>query len=173
MNKKLYIIDTLTFAFGLVLLLTAKGFGTLSADSGYDSLKWVFFAVLLLFGVITNLIYYRHTDETEISVGNFILPLILVVVFILVYLNPIVPFTAFPNAPAAPNGMIPIGIFCMLGAHFFFCLAVHLENVGILGQDGFFAGVRLFRERGISLRNMSPLLLILGGIFMLIFTVNH
>ena len=173
MNKKLYIIDTLTFAFGLVLLLTAKGFGNLSADIGYDSLRWVFFAVLLLFGIIINLIYYRHTDETEISVGNFVLPLVLAVVFVFIYNNPIVPFTVFPNVLTAPNGMIPIGIFCMLGAHFFFCLAVHLENVGILGQDGFFAGVRLFRERGISLRNMSPLLLILGGIFMLIFTVNH
>ena len=107
MNRKLYAIDSITFVFGLALLFAAKGFGNLSAESGYASLKWV----LVLFAVVSNIFYYRNTNEAEIAIGNSALPLVFSLVFVGIFFNPLVIFNRFPSAPMTANMLILSGSF--------------------------------------------------------------
>ena len=111
MNKKIYVIDSITFVFGLALLFAAKGFGNLSAESGYASLKWGFLAVLVLFAVVSNIFYYRNTNEAEIAIGNSALPLVFSLVFVGIFFNPLVIFNRFPSAPMTANMLILSGSF--------------------------------------------------------------
>lgn len=172
MNKKLYTIDALTFLFGLALLIAAKGFGNLSVESGYMHLKWAFFAALVLFAVISNLFYYRNTDEAEIYIGNFILPLISGLLFAGIYFNPIVVFTDFPNAPMTANLMILAGVFGIFGAHYFYCLGVYLDNLGLLKAGGNPRSKNAPRVFGAIFRRMSPMFYIIGGLMTVVITVK-
>lgn len=172
MNRKLYVIDSITFVFGLVLLFAAKGFGNLSTESGYASLKWGFFAVLALFAVISNIFYYRNTNEAEIAIGNTILPLVFAFVFVGVFFNPLVIFSRFPSAPMAANLLILSGIFCIFGAHCFYCLGIHLDNVGLLKSDGDPQSNHFFCHIGALLKRVSPLFYVVGGLITLTITIN-
>lgn len=172
MNKKIYAIDSITFVFGLALLLAAKGFDNLSAESGYLSLKWGFLAVLALFAVISNVFYYRHTNEAEIDIGNFVLPLVLGIVFVGVYFNPLIVFSRFPNIPASANLLILSGIFCIFGAHYFYCFGIHLDNIGLLKSNGDPRSKNFYCVIGAILKRVSPLFYIIGGLITLTLTWN-
>ncbi len=172
MNRKLYAIDSITFVFGLALLFAAKGFGNLSTESGYISLKWGFLAVLVLFAVISNIFYYRNTNEAAVSIGNSALPLVFNFAFVGIYFNPLIIFTHFPNAPMTANELILSGIFCIFGAHFFYCLGIHLDNVGLLRSDGDPHSKHIFCRIGALLKRVSPLFYVLGGLISLTEAIN-
>lgn len=172
MNRKLYVIDSITFVFGLALLFAAKGFGNLSAESGYASLKWVFLAVLVLFAVISNIFYYRNTNEAEIASGNAALPLVFAFAFVGIYFNPLIIFNRFPNAPMTANMLILSGIFCIFGAHFFYSLGIHFDNIGLLKSDGNPHSNHLFCHIGALLKRVSPLFYIIGGVITLTIATN-
>ena len=172
MNKKMYVIDSITFVFGLALLFVAKGFGNLSTESGYISLKWGFLAVLVLFAVISNIFYYRNTNEAEIAIGNVILPLVFNFAFVGIFFNPLIIFNRFPNAPMTANELILSGIFCIFGAHFFYCLGIHLDNVGLLRSDGDPHSKHIFCRIGALLKRVSPLFYVVGGLISLTTAIN-
>lgn len=172
MNRKLYVIDSITFVFGLTLLFAAKGFGNLSAESGYAPWKWGFLAVLVLFAVISNIFYYRNTNEAEIASGNVILPLVFSLAFVGIYFNPLIIFNRFPNAPMTANMLILSGIFCIFGAHFFYSLGIHLDNIGLLKSDGDPHSTHLFCHIGALLKRVSPLFYVVGGLITLTIATN-
>ena len=162
MNKKLYLIDSLTFLFGLALLLAAKGFGNLSIESGYHHLKWAFLAIMVLFTVFSNWFYYRNTGDAEIHIGNAILPLASALLFTIVFFNPLVEFCNFPNAPITANIIILSGIFCILGAHFFYCFGIYLCKVGLIKTGGDPRATNGVKAFGTILRRISPFFLVIG-----------
>ena len=172
MNRKLYVIDSITFVFGLALLFVAKGFGNLSAESGYAPLKWGFLAVLVLFAVVSNIFYYRNINEAEIAIGNTILPLVFSIVFVVVYFNPLVIFSRFPSAPMTANMLILSGIFCIFGAHYFYCLGIHLDNIGLIKSDGDPHSNHVFCRIGALLKRVSPLFYVVGGLISLTIAIN-
>ena len=172
MNRKLYAIDSITFVFGLALLFAAKGFGNLSVESGYAPLRWGFLAILVLFAVISNIFYYRNTYEAEISIGNSALPLVFAFAFVGIYFNPLIIFNSFPNAPMTANMLILSGIFCIFGAHFFYSLGIHLDNIGLLKSDGNPHSNHLFCHIGALLKRVSPLFYVVGGLITLTIAIN-
>lgn len=172
MNRKIYVIDSITFVFGLALLFAAKGFGNLSTESGYISLKWGFLAVLVLFAVISNIFYYRNTNEAEIAIGNVILQLVFSLAFVGVYFNPLVIFSRFPSAPITANMLILSGIFCIFDAHYSFCLGIHLDNIGLIKSDGDPHSNHVFCHVGALLKRVSPLFYVVGGLIAVTIAIN-
>lgn len=172
MNRKLYAIDSITFVFGLALLFVAKGFGNLSAESGYAPLKWGFLAVLVLFAVISNIFYYRNTNEAEIALGNTVLPLVFAFAFVGIYFNPLIIFSRFPSAPMTANMLILSGIFCIFGAHFLYCLGIHLDNIGLLKSDDDPHSTHVLCHIGALLKRVSPLFYVVGGLITLTIAIN-
>jgi hypothetical protein len=172
MNRKIYVIDSITFVFGLALLFAAKGFGNLSTESGYAPLKWGFLAVLVLFAVVSNIFYYRNTNEAEIAIGNVILPLVFGLAFVGIFFNPLIIFNRFPNAPITANMLIMSGIFCIFGAHYFYCLGIHLDNIGLIKSDGDPHSNHVFCRIGALLKRVSPLFYIIGGLITLTIATN-
>ena len=168
MNRKLYAIDSITFVFGPALLFAAKGLGNLNAESGYASLKWGFLAVLVLFAVVSNIFYYRNTNEAEIAIGNSALPLVFSLVFVGIFFNLPVIFNLFPSAPMTANMLILSVIFCIFGAHYFYCFGIHFDNVGLLKSNGDPHSNHVFCRIGALLKRVSPLFYVVGG-----FDITH
>ena len=169
MNRKLYAIDFITFAVGVALLFVAKGFDNLSDESRYGSLKWVFLVFIAIYGVVSNYFYFHRTNEAEIYYGNIIFPLVLVMVFIAIYYNPLIHFTTMAIVGMTPNIIILIGVFCMLGAHYFYCIGVHLDNVGVLKAGGNPRAKNLYRTIGAIFLRVYPMYFVLGIILAIAF----
>lgn len=151
---------------------SSQGFGNLSTESGYISLKWGFLAVLVLFAVVSNILYYRNTNEAEIAIGNSALPLVFSLAFVGIFFNPLIIFNRFPNAPMTANMLILSGIFCIFGAHYFYCLGIHLDNVGLLRSDGDPHSNPIFCRIGALLKRVSPLFYVIGGLISLTIAIN-
>lgn len=124
MNKKLLITDIFTFLLGIVLLCVVQLMMQFNPTLLTNRTVLILFAVfIIVYGAFIIITSYKNNIE-NISIANYILPIILAIVFYIFYSIPSLEFADF-NGVGNSVSIAFFGIFC---SRYAFSHSVYLKN---------------------------------------------